>query len=290
MGKSSTVAHLALKWAENIDDEVMQHFQLVFFIQLQKITEHDTTLEEIITQQHEDLAGKEEILHSLLQNPDCHTMLILDGLDEYTQGTNTVIDNIVNSNIAAHLSKGLIVITSRPEALNLHLISKQMDKVLVAKGFNVKSIKQCVRNFFGERDVEDGEEQGYLAWIGHSPCLFNEAAADFVNKHSSLVESGILCIPIIVYMVYLLHKEDNEVQHYYSRPNRYEATRIRIRIRIQEIGDIVDLIIDRKKGRKLTEMEKEELKTRSGEKAWLAAQRGTTVLYKVCICFVCMSG
>ncbi len=110
IGKSSTMAYLSLKWASG-DDEVLKQLDLLFYIKLSEVTGKDKTLEEIILEQHEELYGMEEQLKRQLQDSNGQVLLILDGLDEYTMGTNIVIDNIVNKRFSATMSKMCMVIT-----------------------------------------------------------------------------------------------------------------------------------------------------------------------------------
>ncbi len=243
IGKTSTMAHLALDWADDQED-ILKQFKLVFLIHLNLVAGKDKTLEEIITEQHDELNGMEDLIHSQLQDPNGNVLLILDGLDEYAMGTNTVIDNIIYQRSNVVLSKKLIIITSRSEAENLHLIAKQINKVVVAKGFSEENVVQCVENLF-KSDKKDSEVDDFL----HRDIL------------------GLLRVPIILYMAFLLHQENTEL----SMPSS----------KTEIIGDIVDLIMDRKKSRRLTEEEKKALKIQVGKKAWAAAQKGIMVLQKV---------
>ncbi len=243
IGKSSTMAYIALNWASS-DDKVLKQFDLLFYIKLSEVTGKDKTLEEIITEQHEELNGMKEQLKSQLQDSDGRAVLILDGLDEYAMGTNIVIDNIVNNRSNATMCKTCVIITSRSEAQNLNQIAKQMNKVILAKGFDRENVIQCVRNFF--RSV--GDEKG----------------ASMFLKNDIL---ELLRVPIILVMAYLLHQEHTEQ----SLPTS----------KSEVIGEIIDLILDRKKNKKLTEEDRERLKVQVGQKAWAAAQKYTMVLQKV---------
>ncbi len=237
------MAYLALNWANN-NDQVLKQFSLLFLIKLSEVTGKYKTLEEIITEQHKELSGMEESLQRQLQGQDNQVLLILDGLDEYAMGTNTAIDNIVNNRSNAATCKMGIVITSRSEAENLHLIAKQMNRVILARGFDKQSVIQCTQNFFKSA----GNEKEVSAFL----------------KKDIL---GLLRIPIILIMAYLLYQEQTEQ----SLPSS----------KTEIIGDIIDLIIDRKKSRKLTEEEKKMLKVHVGKKAWAALKEGTMVLMKV---------
>ncbi len=233
------MAYLALHWAYG-DKEVLKQFDLLFYIELCKVTGKDKTLEEIITEQHEEFKQMEE----QLQDSDGQVLLILDGLDEYAMGTNTVIDNIVNNRSNATMCKTCVIITSRSEAQNLNLVAKQMNKVILATGFDNDHIKQCANNFFGnERE-----------------------ASTFLKKN--ILE--LFRVPIILYMAYLLYREHSEQ----SLPTS----------RTEVIGEIINLILDRKKSRKLTKEEKDKVKVKVGGKAWVAEQKHTMVLEKVILC------
>ncbi len=234
------MAYLALNWASG-DDEVLKQFDLLFFLKLSEVTGKDKILEEIITEQHEELCGMEEQLKRQLQNSDGQILLILDGLDEYAMGSKTVIDNIVNRRSISTMCKTCIVITSRSEAQNLHLITKQMNKVILASGFDKEHIKQCAKNLFtSEKEVSNFLQNDVLELIR---------------------------VPIILVMAYQLHQEHTEQ----SLPTS----------RTEVIGKIIDLILDRKKSRKLTEEEKMKIKDQFGANAWAAAQKQTMVLKKV---------
>ncbi len=122
-----------------------------------------------------------------------------------------------------------------------------MNKVIVVKGFDKQHIKQCAKNFF----TSAGNEKEVSTFL----------------KNDVL---ELLRVPIILVMAYLLHQEHTEQ----SLPTS----------RTEVIGEIIDLILDRKKSRKLTEEEKNNIKTQVGEKAWAAAEKGMMVLQKVKPC------
>ncbi len=243
IGKSSSMAHLALNWASDNDD-ILKQFKLLFYIKLSEVTGKHKQLEEIIVEQHEELNGMEALLKTQLQDSNGPVLLILDGLDEYAIGSNTVIDNIVHNRSPVAMGKMCLIITSRSEANDLHSIRKQMKKVIVVKGFDERNVLRCAKNFF----KSDGNE---------------EEVSVFVKNDIS----GLLRVPIFLVMAYLLHQERAEK----SLPTN----------NTEIIGNIIDLIIDRKKSGKLTEEEKKNLKIQVGEKAWKAAQSETMVLQKV---------
>ncbi len=240
------MAHMALNWADG-DDEMLKQFDLLFYIKLSEVMGKKKTLEEIITGQHEELIGMEQQLHTQLYDPGCQVLLILDGLDEYALGTNTVIDNIAHNISNATMCKTCVIITSRSEAKNLHLIANKMTKVVLATGFDKEKVIQCTTNLFRSARKE-------------------KEASIFLEK--DIVE--LLRVPIILFMAYLLHQE----QRGQSLPTS----------KTEIIGEIIDLIIDRKKSTKLTIEEKSRLKIEIGEKAWAAMQESSIVLQKVQFC------
>ena len=237
------MAYLTLNWTSG-DDEVLKQFNLLFYIKLSEVAGKDKTLEEIITEQHEELNGMEEQLKRQFQNSDGRVLLVLDGLDEYAMGTNTVIDNVINNRPNAAMCKTCVIITSGSEAQNLNLIAKQMNKVIVAKGFDEENVIQCVKNFF--RSVGNEKE-----------------ASSFLRN--DILE--LLRVPIMLVMVYLSYQEHTEQSFPTSRTD--------------VVREIINLILDRKKSRNLAEEEKTNIKIQGGEKAWAAAQKGTIVLQKV---------
>ncbi len=240
------MAYLAMNWASG-DDNILTQFDLLFYIKLSEVTGKDKTLEEIINEQHE-MSGIEDELKRQLHDKHCQVLLILDGLDEYLTGTNTVIDEIINNGTNVFMCKTCVIITSRSEVQNLHLVAKQMNKVILARGFDRERVIECTRNFFRSAG--------------------NEKEASKFLKNDIL---ELLRVPIILVMAYLLHQEQIEK----SVPSS----------KTEVLGEIIDLIIDRKKSRKLTEEEKNSLKMQIGQKAWTAAQNGTIVLQKVIVLF-----
>ena len=240
------MAYLAMNWASG-DDNILTQFDLLFYIKLSEVTGKDKTLEEIINEQHE-MSGIEDELKRQLHDKHCQVLLILDGLDEYLTGTNTVIDEIINNGTNVFMCKTCVIITSRSEVQNLHLVAKQMNKVILARGFDRERVIECTRNFFRSAG--------------------NEKEASKFLKNDIL---ELLRVPIILVMAYLLHQEQIEK----SVPSS----------KTEVIGEIIDLIMDRKKSRKLTEEEKDSLKMQIGQKAWDAAQNGTIVLQKVIVLF-----
>ena len=235
------MAHLALTWSED-KNEVLKEFKLLFLIKLSEVAGKDKTLEQCIIEQHEELSGMEEELHAQLQDPEIQVLVILDGVDEYAMGTNNVIDIIINNKSNATRCRKCLVITSRGEAQNLNRIANQMGKVIVAKGFDKNKVIQCAKNFFRSAGKE-------------------EETSLFLSEDTI----GLLRVPIILVMAYLLHQDGQEL------PTS----------KTEVIGNIIDLVIDRKKSRLLTEEEKKNLKIQVGEKAWDAAQKGIIVLEKV---------
>ena len=232
IGKSSALAKLALDWTQRGNEII----RLVFVMQLKSVSNKDKSLEELIIESHEGLDITEESLKGHLQNSDCPVLIVLDGLDEYKLGTNKVIDKIIDRGLGSSVMNGLVLITSRAEAQNLHVIERKVNKVLVMTGFNAQNSITFVKSFF-------------------RTCGNESYSSVFMEQEIG----ALLRVPIMLLMACLLYKE-NQDQHLPT--NRTDI-----------LGAIVDLILDRKRDRKLSEEEKKELKLRIGKIAWDTAEK-----------------
>ena len=102
--------------------------------------------------------------HNLQDIPTCHiksilngetnhkVLLLLDGYDEYSRGTNHDIDKAIESK----LGNCFIILTSRP-GLDFvgNDVRSRMDGEVVIEGFSVKSIVQCTVQYFQDDDDDE---------------------------------------------------------------------------------------------------------------------------------------
>ena len=86
-------------------------FDFVFLILLRNIDEN-CSLAKLVVDEH-DLEEKDtELVESILTGKTEHkVLLLLDGYDEYTPGTNTELDRAIEKNIG----KCLLIVSSRPQ-------------------------------------------------------------------------------------------------------------------------------------------------------------------------------
>ncbi len=88
---------LALDWAENARPELKQ-FQFVFLILLRYVEGNDS-LEHIIMEQHGRLktirVSPSEVKAIIEGETNSNILLIFDGYDEYSEGCNEDIDDIL---------------------------------------------------------------------------------------------------------------------------------------------------------------------------------------------------
>ena len=178
IGKSTAMKHLALVWADGSSKE-MGKFDFVFHISLKSVNEN-STLEDIIISQHKGLKAngvKSGEIKSIL-NGRQKALLLMDGFDEYTKGTNEGIDKVIEKE---SLWNCWVIVTSRviPE---LESVKPFMDAEAAIHGFNEEKVKEYATKFLGSED--DSEE------------LIEKAQESRISK--------LMSIPIILQMLCVL--------------------------------------------------------------------------------------
>ena len=170
--------HLALVWAEGSSEE-MRKFDFVFHISLKTVTAN-STLEDIIIRQHKALnaRGVQPGEVKSILNGKQKVLLLIDGFDEYTKGTNESIDKAIEKDTLWDCS---IILTSRviPE---LEEVKQFMDAEAAIHGFSETKIKEYAAKFLGSE--EDGEE--------------------LVDKAKKSRIDSLLSIPVILQMISVL--------------------------------------------------------------------------------------
>ena len=139
MGKTATVAMLAMKFAE--EEEGMDKFDFVWSVRLKNV-EKTSSLAEIIKQQHKQLKDvPTEKINSILQGQtekETEVALLFDGYDEYQPGCNKDIDKALESGVG----NCFLVLTSRPGYVGDE-IRRRLDYEVNIKGLSVENIKKC---------------------------------------------------------------------------------------------------------------------------------------------------
>ena len=128
-------------------------FDFVFLIPLRNVDEN-CSLAELVADEHD--LEKEDIplLQNLLKGKTKHKMLLLlDGYDEYTPGTNTELDRAIEKTIG----KCFLILTSRPKEGKdfTGKIRKKMDGEVVIEGFSEENIKKCCSRYLGSKQEAD---------------------------------------------------------------------------------------------------------------------------------------
>ena len=173
------MAMLAMNWAEDKAPTELQQFDFVFLVALKKVNT-DIPLEEIILQQHGKMktmgVSKEQIKKFIREK---RTLILFDGCDEYSKGTNTDIDKAITDS----LGSCFILVTSRPGDYMKKPDRHQMDGEVQITGFSDDAVRECSTKYL---DTE-------------------KRSGDFRNKCR---ESGIrelLRIPIVLLMLCVLY-------------------------------------------------------------------------------------
>ena len=123
----------------------------MFIIRLRKV-DKDTSLAQVIIDQHEELDGEDrEYIEALLSRKTKQkVLLLLDGYDEYTAGTNKALDKAIESGIGNCFT----ILTSRPgtDSGDKTYVSKEirdkMDGEVRIEGFNEESKKRFCAEYF----------------------------------------------------------------------------------------------------------------------------------------------
>ena len=113
-------------------------------------------------------------------------LLLLDGYNEYTPGTNTELDQAIEKTVG----KCFLILTSRlQDRKNFTAkIKKKMDGEVVIEGFSEENIKKCCSWYLGRKEARK---------------FLKEA-----KKSVDLYE--LLTVPIILFITSFLYKEDDK--------------------------------------------------------------------------------
>ena len=143
----------------------------VFLLRLRDVAKI-SSLAELIIEQHDQFNVKDiEHLTAILQGKIRHrVLLILDGYDEYSPGTNSDIDKAIDSTAG----KCLIILMSRPGYLKQNIRTK-MDGEIMAHGFSEENIRKCSIVYLGcdkktQAMLKQAEKSGFNELL-HLPIL-----------------------------------------------------------------------------------------------------------------------
>ena len=184
-------------------------FDFVFIIRLRKV-DTNTSLAKVIIDQHEELDVEDtDYVEALLSRKvKQKVLLLLDGYDEYTAGTNEEIDKAIESGIG----KCFTILTSRPgtdDSLDKTYVSKEMrekmDGEVRIEGFNEKNIKRFCTE--------------YLESEAESKKLMDQAFKRLDEERYK----ELLSTPIVLLMICALYEENGSLPD--TRTKIYETVR-----------------------------------------------------------------
>ena len=194
MGKSTAMKHLALSWADGSADE-LKRFDFIFHISLKNV--HPVQpIENIIIEQHRGLSGNDvqpgEIKNIIEGNANNNVLVILDGHDEYKNGTNAYIDKTITKE---HLRNCCVILTSR-ETKDLPAIREYIDIEAEITGFDPERAEEYVTKYLGSQEKCDE-----LMHVARESKImhFDHDSEELVNENF-----GILRIPILLHMICVL--------------------------------------------------------------------------------------
>ena len=124
-------------------------FDVVFLIPLRNVDEN-CSLAKLVIDEHDLQKEDVEVVESILTGKTKQkVLLLLDGYDEYTPGTNTELDRAIERTVG----KYLLILTSRPQdGIDFtRRIREKMDGEVVIEGFNHENIEKCCTKYLRKK-------------------------------------------------------------------------------------------------------------------------------------------
>ena len=141
---------------------------------------------EIIKKQHDGLENiPSEIIKSILEGETKYrVLLMLDGYDEYTPGTNREIDGAIESTIG----NCVLILTSRPGGYISKQTRDKMDGEIVIEGLSEDGICECSTKYLGnteksEKMLHQAKETGIYVLL-HIPIILVMTVVVFMEEDS----------------------------------------------------------------------------------------------------------
>ena len=144
------------------------------------------SLAKIIQLQHDKLEEVPiEHIQAVLKGKTKHkVLLMLDGYDEYTRGTNRDIDKAIESTIG----NCLLILTSRSGGYISKAVRDKMDGEIIIEGFSQESIAECSSKYLGNEELSRKMlEQAKTAGIHvllHIPIILVMTVVVFLEEES----------------------------------------------------------------------------------------------------------
>ena len=163
----------------------LKELDFVFLIQLRYVSTN-TQLHDIVISQHERLENVDHrILSNILHgNSNYNVLLLLDGYDEYTPGTNANIDKVITQGTGNCFT----ILTSRPGFLD-KTIRDKFDAEVKVEGFNKEQMEYCAFNYLQN----------------------NQKATELVQQAKTIGIDDLLRIPIVLLMTCVVYDEKQKL-------------------------------------------------------------------------------
>ena len=193
IGKSSSLGIIALDWAQN-RHQVLQKFKFTFLILLRDVNTNDS-LGNIILEQHGRLKSMKVSSQEIetILNEEKDILLLLDGFDEYTSGTNDDIDNL----LLCGRGNCLVLVSSRPGSF-LKEIKDSSDEEVQITGLSEKNVKKCAAQnladatkcaaFLKQADTADLEDLLRVPIILYMACAVFEEHESLPSNRTKIFE------------------------------------------------------------------------------------------------------
>ena len=174
-------------------------FDFVLLLPLRNV-ETDCSLAELVKSEHDLEEEDIPLISAILKGKTGHkVLLLLDGYDEYTPGTNKELDQSIEKSIG----KSLLVLTSRPKDGKdfTKNIKERINREVVIEGFSEKSILECCSKYLGSFKAADE----FLQKVQKTPNLYE-----------------LLKTPIVLLITVVLYNENDEKSLSERRTELYE--------------------------------------------------------------------
>ena len=137
--------------------------------------DENCSLAELVADEHDLEQEDIPLLQDLLKGKTKYkVLLLLDGYDEYTPGTNRELDRAIKKT----LGKCFIILTTRPQDDTdfTRRIRDKMDGEVVIKGFSEENIKKCCSHYLGSETeteilLEEAKKKAHIYKLLKVPIM-----------------------------------------------------------------------------------------------------------------------
>ena len=161
----------------------LKNIQFCFLIPLRNVSK-TSSLAELITNQLQNEVPAQKVQEILEGKHKDRTLIILDGYDEYTRGTNEDIDRLIESPV----NKCFLILTSRFGEYLRKEFRDRMDGELIIEGFSEENIAKCSELYLGSKEMSDDflkeAKRSKIYKLLHVPIVLLMSCMVFAEKGS----------------------------------------------------------------------------------------------------------